>query len=323
MKSSLLWRFAVIVAVIAAWTVSLFPLQDRGFRETFERMAEPHLEDLRKDRQKAESKLARLQTKLDEAGKGTPKAEKLEEKVAEVEAEAERLNTVVEQYDKLTERVKTFHAQHPNWAWYRIYKEAAKLDTGRRAIRLRNYVPVPLQPSASNNLVLSRVRNKASGKLRLGLDLRGGTEFIIGFNADDVGKEEDPERVRDQIITILRNRVDSLGVTEPEIKATGKTSVSLRMPSVSEDGKADIRRTIKQTAKLRFHLVHSDNDRLVREYRRNPEQFEPPLGYVKKEMEIERDGDIQTEILFIKSRPSDVRGGDVTRAAASFGQFGN
>lgn len=322
MKSSLLWRFILIAVVVFAWTISLFPLKDRGFRDTFERLAQPQLKELRGDTDSAEGKVDQLQQKLEAAAEGSKRADQLAEKLDEAQREADHAQELLDQYEELSERVDRLHAQNPEWAWYRVYKEAAKMSEGRRAVRLRNYVPVPLQPGASNNLVLSRVRNKAAGKLRLGLDLQGGTEFIIGFDADEIKTEDRPERIRDQIMTILRNRVDSLGVTEPEIKATGKTAISLRMPSVTEDSKADIRRTIKQTAKLQFHLVHENNEALARQYRQSPETFETPLGHVRKEMEVERDGDIETEILFIKRRPTEVKGEDVRRAVATFGEFG-
>ena len=323
MKSSLFWRFAVIVVVILAWTVSLFPLHDRDFQEVFEKLAQPQIEKLRKQQSSAEKTVERLTRKLEAAKEGTPKAEKLSERLADAEAEAERSEELLKQYEALLKRVDALQAQHPNWADYRVFKEAAKTGAARRAVRLRNYVPVPLQPTASNNLVLSRVRNKAAGKLRLGLDLKGGTEFIIGFDADDIGSNESAERVRDQIITILRNRVDNAGVVEPEIKATGPTSISLRMPSVTEDSKADIRRTIKDTAQLRFHLVHRNNDQLVEQYRQDPGSFETPLGFMRKEMEVERDGDIESVVLFLKRRATKVDGKDVARAGATFGEFGN
>ncbi|MFW5802543.1 MAG: protein translocase subunit SecD [Verrucomicrobiota bacterium] len=323
MKSSLIWRFALIVVVIVAWTVSLFPLHDREVHAIFQKMARPQVEDLQQQADSARETVEKLQAKLEDAEEGSRKAEKLSEQLAEAQAEADEAEELLEQYDELIETVEKLDDQHPEWAWYRKYDEAAKRGADRRAIRLREFVPVPLQPSASNNLVLSRVRNKAAGKLRLGLDLQGGTEFIIGFDADEIKTNEPPERIRDQIITILSNRVDSMGVAEPEIKATGKTTISLRMPSVTEDSKADIRRTIKQTAKLNFHLVHENNQDLANQYRESPEDFEAPLGYTRKEMEIERDGDIQTEILFIKRRPTDVKGEDVSRANASFGEFGS
>ena len=40
MKSSLIWRFIVIVAVLAAWTYSMFPLKDRDYMLTFRQTAE-------------------------------------------------------------------------------------------------------------------------------------------------------------------------------------------------------------------------------------------------------------------------------------------
>jgi len=64
MKKSLIWRFALIAVVMAAWTYSIFPVKDRPFLDTFEKLAAPRVKALAAARAEAEAKLAAAQAKL-------------------------------------------------------------------------------------------------------------------------------------------------------------------------------------------------------------------------------------------------------------------
>ncbi len=158
-------------------------------------------------------------------------------------------------------------------------------------------------------------------KINYGLDLKGGTEFVIGFDQNAIPKGKTVEEVRDQILEILRNRVDSEGLREPELKETGDTSISLKMPSTLEADKADIRALIKQTAKLTFHLVHDDNESLAADYQADPEKFKAPLGW---EVKFEKTDDPKAakRAFIVKTRPEPVKGEQLDRAIATTGQSG-
>ena len=324
MKSSLVWRFAVIGLVIAGWTYSLFPIKDQDYIAEFQELARPKIASYQKQIAKAEKKVGKLQATMDVAeDKASENYKKLQAEKVELDATATTARELIKQFDDLLVRTEKELEKNPNFAPYMALRDAAKGGESLQRVRLRNFVDVPTQPTASNSLVLSYVRHKASGKLHLGLDLRGGTEFVIGFNKDAVPSNRRSEDVRDQIVEILRNRVDSMGVVEPEIKPIGPSSISLRMPSVSEGDKADIRRTIKQTAKLEFRVVDPQNSQKVAEYRQDPKKFRPTRGYKYYEMEVERDGQVDIEILFLKSMPERLRGEDVDRAIATFNEMGS
>jgi SecD/SecF fusion protein len=325
MKRSLYWRFGIILFVLIAWTVSLFPIRDRDFLATFEKLADPKAADYRDQAAEAEAEAARLQDRLATLG------QEAGEKYRALRAEYEQAQSNAKLYQRyvldyeglLAEAQQLLAADNDVRAPYRALKLAAQGSESELPVQLSRYVSVPTIPNASNSLVLSRVRNLAAGKLHLGLDLQGGTEFVIGFDATAL-PDRRTEDVRDQIVEILRNRVDRLGVVEPEIKPIGPASISLRMPSVSEDDKADVRRTIKQTAKLEFRLVHPNNDQLVRALEADPATFKPEAGYGLHIMETEQaDGSIVTEKLFLTNRPARVKGRHVTRAFASVNEFNN
>jgi len=80
----------------------------------------------------------------------------------------------------------------------------------------------------------------------LGLDLQGGISVVL----EPVGKVK-PGSL-DVAVDIIRSRVDSLGVAEPEISRQGNNIV-VDLPGVANRDKA--RRLVGQTAELRFRPV--------------------------------------------------------------------
>jgi len=80
----------------------------------------------------------------------------------------------------------------------------------------------------------------------LGLDLQGGISVVL----EPIGKPK-PGSV-DVAVDIIRSRVDSLGVAEPEISKQGGNIV-VDLPGVANRDKA--RRLVGQTAELRFRPV--------------------------------------------------------------------
>src|SRR5918998_1975622 len=67
----------------------------------------------------------------------------------------------------------------------------------------------------------------------LGLDLRGGTELIYQARATPQVPDPSPADI-DRAIENIRDRVDTLGVAEPEISRFGLDQVSVSLPDVSD-----------------------------------------------------------------------------------------
>ncbi len=151
-----------------------------------------------------------------------------------------------------------------------------------------------------NRDVMSLIRKEASSSIRLGLDLNGGVEFVLQLipdqdfldSLDAIGndknssREEIEERMtsefnryRDIAIEILRKRLENQKIYEAEIAPSGSRYVSLKAPVVAKDEKLKLLNLISMSAKLRFRLVHQDNERLVSEYQASPETFVAPVGY--------------------------------------------
>ena len=93
----------------------------------------------------------------------------------------------------------------------------------------------------------------------LGLDLQGGASVVYQA-ANDV-----PDQALDDAIEIIRNRVDSLGVAEPEIIRQGDAIV-VNLPGVADRDRA--LEVIGRTAELRFRPVLTSQPYIT------PEQLE-------------------------------------------------
>lgn len=93
------------------------------------------------------------------------------------------------------------------------------------------------------------VFNKKPG---LGLDLAGGVSIVLDPYKDGKPTENVTKDQQDQVIKILRNRVDALGVAEPEISTQGK-SVLVQIPGIDDQERA--LELVGRTAELQFRPV--------------------------------------------------------------------
>ena len=83
---------------------------------------------------------------------------------------------------------------------------------------------------------------------QLGLDLQGGVSIIL---APAPGQQVD-EGVLEQTVGIIRNRIDALGVAEPEIARQGET-VQVQLPGLADQEQAED--VIGRTAQLQMRPV--------------------------------------------------------------------
>ena len=92
----------------------------------------------------------------------------------------------------------------------------------------------------------------------LGLDLQGGLEVVL--EARPEAGQDLTEEDLDRSVEIIRNRVDKLGVSEPEIRKQGSDQIVIGLAGVFDQGRAaDI---IGQTAQLEFYDLQGDADPL-------------------------------------------------------------
>lgn len=138
-------------------------------------------------------------------------------------------------------------------------------------------------------------------KVKLGLDLKGGTSFLLQMDLEKIDAPGRPQAMR-QAIEIIRKRVDKFGVAEPLIQPVGGDRILVQMPGLEEKFRQDARKTIERTAFLEFRLVHPQNGDLLAQEASDP-RFVPPVGYQKMIVKETRDGRPVERVYYVKIRP--------------------
>jgi preprotein translocase subunit SecD len=90
----------------------------------------------------------------------------------------------------------------------------------------------------------------AGASPKLGLDLEGGISVILQATGEDVQEE-----VLNETVNLIRDRIDALGVAEPEVSVAGNENVLIQLPGV-EDEEAALE-LIGTTAQLTFRQVEA------------------------------------------------------------------
>lgn len=90
-----------------------------------------------------------------------------------------------------------------------------------------------------------------SGKINLGLDLKGGAHIVL--QARGTAENAVTEDSIDRLLAVLRNRVDQYGVAEPVIQKEGRDRVIVDLPGIQDPDAA--LELIGKTAELEFRSV--------------------------------------------------------------------
>ncbi len=87
--------------------------------------------------------------------------------------------------------------------------------------------------------------------VRLGLDLRGGTQIVLQTRSSPTTEAD--RAATDRTLEVLRGRIDALGVAEPSLVRSGENRIIAELPGVQDPKKAaDV---LGRTAQLTFHPV--------------------------------------------------------------------
>lgn len=105
-------------------------------------------------------------------------------------------------------------------------------------------------------LLVAAVVAAVAQPVRLGLDLRGGTQVVL--EAQPVGEGVLDDDTLDRTLEVLRRRVDALGVAEPTLQRSGDARIIVELPGVTDPDEAVA--VIGRTAQLTFHPVEGVAD---------------------------------------------------------------
>ncbi|HWD19631.1 MAG TPA: protein translocase subunit SecD [Verrucomicrobiae bacterium] len=124
-------------------------------------------------------------------------------------------------------------------------------------------------------VLLNLLQRKAAGKIKLGLDLQGGTQFLVSLDTNHISSTEtnqnavvdaaERERLVSQAAEVLRRRVDNLGVAEPLIQPAGQNHILIQLPGLSRVAQDEARTNIQKAAFLEFRMVHPNSAELLKQ----------------------------------------------------------
>jgi SecD/SecF fusion protein len=93
-------------------------------------------------------------------------------------------------------------------------------------------------------------------KIALGLDIQGGTSFLIRLKPGD---KPITKAMLDQAVEVIRKRVDYFGASEPIISPVGNDRILVQIPGLDVAKIQEARDQLSRVAKLEFRLVYRDN----------------------------------------------------------------
>ena len=153
-------------------------------------------------------------------------------------------------------------------------------------------------------------------KIRLGLDLQGGTSFLIRL-IPQTERGITPDLL-DQAVEVIRKRVDQYGVSEPVITPQGKDRILVQIAGLDTQQIEEAKSQLQRVAKLEFAIVDEGGPGRVDRIQKGEEVMDP--SFVLKTYRPGKDKTESTQIL-VKRRAA-MTGEYVTRAFAYYDQQG-
>ncbi|MDR2806694.1 MAG: protein translocase subunit SecD [Puniceicoccales bacterium] len=231
----------------------------------------------------------------------------------------QRATAYVDEFSGLLSRAKLKVKLGQSSSLFVALKEIAKDDK----LDLSIYFPdIKLQDiknlDKKNKILMEVLLRESKGRLRYGLDLKGGVSFTLKL-ADQSTEEKNLDLRRNQLekaAQIMRHRLDAMGIAEPMIRTRGNDEVEIQLPGVSTQENPEIVDMLKRPAKLEFRLVHENTPR-------SKDPRLAPIGYelLFSEFENHRTGEIETVPYYVKKIP-EMTGKMVKNAHVTLNQYG-
>lgn len=131
-----------------------------------------------------------------------------------------------------------------------------------------------------NQILMQELLRRSQGKMKLGLDLQGGISFTLRVNPEAAEADQralaaakTPEEraevekaIREraeeklsqlnQAVSVMEDRVNQFGVSEPVIRPVGNDSIEIQLPGEDTANNPEAINSLKKPAKLEFRMVH-------------------------------------------------------------------
>src|SRR5213082_4119822 len=153
-------------------------------------------------------------------------------------------------------------------------------------------------------------------KIALGLDIKGGTSFLIKLQQTD---KPITSAILDQAVEVIRKRVDYFGGGEPIISPVGSDRILVQIPGLDTAKIQEARDQLSRVAKLEFRLVYPDSGERLRAIDAGKEVIPPEYRIEVYKHTAEGNEKPVEERLLVKKKAD--LGGD--RVSASNAYYGN
>jgi SecD/SecF fusion protein len=155
-------------------------------------------------------------------------------------------------------------------------------------------------------------------KIALGLDIQGGTSFLIRLKGGD---KEVTKGMLDQAVEVIRKRVDYFGGGEPIISPVGSDRILVQIPGLDTAKVQEARDQLSRVAKLEFRMVYPDNGDRLRAIDAGKEVIPPDYRIEVYKIAAEENEKPREERLLVKKK-ADLAGEHVSHASAGYGNEG-
>src|SRR5437588_9384213 len=155
-------------------------------------------------------------------------------------------------------------------------------------------------------------------KIQLGLDIQGGTSFLIRL----MGGDKDVNKgMLDQAVEVIRKRVDYFGGGEPIISPVGNDRILVQIPGLDTAKIQEAREQLSRVAKLEFRLVYPDNGDRLRDIDAGKAVIPPDYRIEVYKPPTEGNEKPREERLLVKKK-AELAGNRVSGSHAYFGNEG-
>src|SRR5947209_4723978 len=155
-------------------------------------------------------------------------------------------------------------------------------------------------------------------KIALGLDIQGGTSFLIRLMKGD---KDVTKGMLDQAVEVIRKRVDYFGASEPIISPVGNDRILVQIPGLDTAKIQEARDQLSRVAKLEFRLVYPGSGERLRAIDAGKEVIPPEYRIETYQMRAEGNEKPKEERLLVKKK-ADLGGDRVSGSNAYYGNEG-
>src|SRR5438034_21698 len=154
--------------------------------------------------------------------------------------------------------------------------------------------------------------------IRLGLDIKGGTSFLIRLVKGD---KEVIKGMLGRAVEVITKRVDYFGSGEPIISPVGVDRILIQIPGLDTAKIQEARDQLSRVARLEFRMVYPDNGKRLQDIDASKDVIPPDYRIEVYKMTAEGNEKPREERLLVKKK-ADLGGEHVSHASAGYGNEG-